>query len=109
MDVSDLLQLLEDVGREMVRLEMREHVEIARQTYAALRAGRTPTWSEESIVEWARVLRVPPHHEHYRVYPRTVECPRLSSAGPHVRFEMIEFPGGHRCKCVCGEMWLALD
>lgn len=109
MTRTELLQLLEDLGRELVRLEMHPHVKHAREFYAELRAGRVhATWSPEHVVELARALRVPPEHEHYAVKARDAGCSR-ARMGEHMGYVAMVFPGGYLARCACGEKWIVLD
>jgi hypothetical protein len=102
------LALTERVGRELVRLRLKEHVGRMRTYYAAMRAGRPSTiWSHDMNIEWLRLLRLPPHENDYPVQPRMSPCPSCTTSRP---FTMTVFPGGSKYKCAsCDAQWLELD
>lgn len=104
------LGLTERVGREFVRLGLKHHAAHARRYYAAVRAGRAPgdgAWTHEMIVEWCRLLRLPPHETDYVVRPRMASC---SACERSQSFTQTVFPGGSKHRCgACGEEWLELD
>jgi hypothetical protein len=108
-NLDDELALTERVGRELVRRGLREHVARARQYYAALKAGRTSdAWSHAMNIEWLRLLRLPPHEDHYPVRPRMSGCEKCRGVGG--LFTVTIFPGGSKSQCGgCGLQWLELD
>ncbi len=102
------LALTERVGRELVRLGLKNHVTRVRRYYAAVRAGRaTDEWSHAMNVEWCRLLRLPPHENDYPVRPRMSGCATCSMSRTFTR---TVFPGGSKTRCAaCGAEWLELD
>ena len=103
------LALTEQVGRELVRLGLPTHAANARIYYADVRAGRQPKprgWTHELIVEWARLLRLPPYENDYPVRPRSWSCTCDSPRPYTARI----FPGGARICCdACKLTWLEFD
>ena len=104
------LELTARVGREFARLGLKNHVAHARRYYAAVRDARPPEageWTHEMIVEWARLLRLPPHEHDYPVRPRMAPC---STCELSQTFTQAVFPGGTKTRCgACGADWLELD
>jgi hypothetical protein len=100
---------IETVGCELARLGLTSQVARLRRHYAAVRAGRVPPkdWTPALTLEWARMLRLPPHERHYRVLPRMSPCPDCPTSKA---FMAAIFPGGARFQCSgCGAEWLELD
>ena len=105
-EVQAELSLTERVGRELVRLGLRQHAAHARTYYAAIRDGRRPKeWAHDLNVEWMRVLRIPPYDNDYAVRPRMAGCPKCAASRTYTA---MVFPGGVKVKCACGEQWLEL-
>jgi hypothetical protein len=107
-DLVARLALAERVGLELKGLGLQKQVEHLRRYYATVRSGRTPgpgEWSESMVVEWAKVLRLPPHEGAYPVRPRMSTC---SCATPKT-FTKLVWPGGslHTCS-VCHDEWIEL-
>jgi hypothetical protein len=102
------LQLVERVGRELAKLGLKKHVARAREYYAAVRDGRPcDVWSRGLTVEWARMLRLPPHENDYPVRPRMSPCHGCEASRT---FTAAVWPGGslHQCDA-CGSRWICLD
>ena len=102
------LGLTARVGAEFVRLGLQEHAARARAHYRAVRAGRvSKEWTSALTLEWARMLRLPPHERHYRVLPRMSMCPDCTTSR---KLTQVVFPGGARFKCAaCDGEWLELE
>jgi hypothetical protein len=66
------------------------------------------------VVEWLRLLKIPPREADYPVLPRGAPCPRCGSvskdrtaAGTFVPFS---FPGGWAERCIgCHATWLHVE
>jgi hypothetical protein len=105
---DDRLLLAERVGLELRRHGLLKHVEHLRRYYLTVRSARSPApgeWTEAMVVEWAMILRLPPHEGAYSVRPRMSKC-RCPS--PKTYTQMV-WPGG--CKSACGnchDVWLEL-
>lgn len=104
---EDQLDLITRVGRELKRLELWDHVKLARRLYANVRADREPgrdEWDYEMIEEWARLLRLPPFESAYPVRPwawRCCEKPKTYTA--------TVWPEGWKSVCeTCRAAWLTL-
>jgi hypothetical protein len=98
---------------------MRRHVEELRLYWLSLVRGAPVlnrrgevSWSEALVVEWFRLLRLPPHQHDYSVRPPSSPCPRCPApAGHAVEVKTgLTFPEGRKAVCtVCGDAWLELD
>lgn len=101
------LELIVRVGREFVRRGLNNQASEARRYYAAVRDGLEPDgWGHEMIVEWARLLRVPPHEHDYAIRPQMwracCDRPRTYTAAV--------YPGGSKHVCEsCRSVWLELE
>lgn len=106
--LEDELALTARVGKELARLNLRQHVAKLRLHYAALRAGRpSPVWSHELSIEWLRMLRLHPHENDYVVLPRMSSCPGCPVS---TKYTSGIFPGGSKHTCgACKTTWLELD
>ena len=112
--VEDLLiDLVVRLGREFSRRGMREECRRLRLYYLALEHGLVAAgknrievaWDEDLVIEWLRILRVPPHHRHYPVRPSTL-CARCEQRAGTVVTKLV-FPGGARMECLqCGGRWI---
>ncbi len=113
MHRSRLLQLVTLVGRELVLRGMRDHAKVMRLYYLAVHYGLTSgkhavdlRWDEDFIVEWARLLGLPPHATDYQVRPRHSKCARCPDERDSIRTEVV-FVGGAKFRCVnCGAVWV---
>lgn len=108
------------LGRAFAHRQMKGHVRALRIYFLALRHGLTTgerhavkvDFSEESITEWLKVLRVPPFAEAYPVRPRGSCCSRCPRGEGHPveTATLLTFAGGAKMGCRgCGEAWLELD
>lgn len=120
MATEDLLQRVERLGREFVRRGMDAHARKLRIYYLAVRhrlasplTGEVDVrWSEERVLEWLKLLRLPPYESAYPVRPRGAGCPRCEkSTNDRTALHTEQtFPGGSKMSChACGAMWLEED
>jgi len=96
------LALTASVGQALKALGLRTHVELARAYYRRIQRGlpspEPDAWGHEMIVEWARLLRLPPHEHDSPVRPRGAGS-KCGCATPQTYTAGV-FPGGS--KHVCG-------
>jgi hypothetical protein len=118
MDRARLMAMVETLGSAFAARGMRRHVEELRLYWQALargaQGGRRPevSWSEDLVVEWFRVLKLPPHQHDYPVRPPSSACPRCRAPEGHaVEVKTgLTFPEGRKAVCtMCGSAWLELD
>ena len=74
MDRARLMAMVETLGQTFAARGMKRHVEELRVYWLGLAKGLVPPgrkvnvgWSESLVVEWFRVLRLPPHQWDYTV------------------------------------------
>jgi hypothetical protein len=100
------LLLAENVGRELVRLGLEEHLAKVRSFYADTRAGRPLRmggWIQEHVIELAKILRVPPYEHAYPVRPRLSSC---GCSSPQPLTALMVGPVS-KLECgACGVVWL---
>jgi hypothetical protein len=119
MERARLMAMVETLGTAFAARAMRRHVEELRLYWMALARGGAParrrvevSWSEALVVEWFRVLKLPPHQHDYPVRRPSSPCPRCPAPTGHaveVKTGMT-FPEGRKAVCtVCGAAWLELD
>jgi len=68
--------------------------------------------SEELVVEWFKLLRLPPYEQAYRVQAPGSRCPQCpTSEGPAVEvLTERTFPEGRKVACLtCRTAWLELE
>jgi hypothetical protein len=114
-----LMAMVDTLGRALAERGLHRHVEELRVYWLALARGLAgPTqrlqvgWSEALVVEWFRILRLPPHSDDYPIRPPSSACPRCPQATGHaVEVKTaLTFPEGRKAVCtVCGAAWLELD
>ncbi len=119
MERHSLLAMVDTLGRALAERGLHRHVEELRVYWLALSRGLVGPgqrlnvgWSEALVVEWFRLLRLPPHAEDYLVRPPSSRCPRCPQAVGHaVEVKTaLTFPEGRKAVCtVCGTAWLELD
>ena len=119
MDRGRLMAMVETLGQTFATRGMKRHVEELRVYWLGLSKGVVAAgrkvdvgWSESLVVEWFRVLRLPPHQWDYSVRPPSSPCPRCPApAGHAVEVKTgLTFPEGRKAVCtVCGYAWLELD
>lgn len=106
---SDDLDLLARVGARIASLGLTAHRDLARRLYADLAAGRPPRkggWTMALVIQWARLLRIPPHEKDYPVRTRADGC-GCSNPRPYTT---SVFPGGAAIRCEnCNLVWLLLE
>jgi hypothetical protein len=114
-----LLEHVKSLGREFKRRGMGQHVQRLRVYYIAVQKGLTSPsheldikWSEPFVVEWLKILRVPPFERAYSVRPRGSRCGRCSETRNEQTsvFTELNFPGGSKMRCqACEAAWVELD
>jgi hypothetical protein len=120
MDRSRLLALVATLGHAFLRRGMGGHVRALRLYFLALRHGLTRgerhvvklEWSQDAVLEWLRVLRVPPYQDDYPVRPRGSRCRGCAPEPGHPvqTSTLLTFEGGAKMGCRgCAECWLELD
>ncbi|MGA9522978.1 MAG: hypothetical protein WBV82_16035 [Myxococcaceae bacterium] len=120
MNRSDLILLAVVLGRVFMRLGMKGHAHTLRLYFLALRHGLTQgqrhvvkvDWSEDAVLEWLKVLRVPPYQDAYPVRRRGSGCDRCAPGSGHpVEIStLLTFAGGAKMGCrTCGRAWLELE
>lgn len=108
------------LGRAFGALDMKSHVRSLRLYYLALEHGLVTgernqlkaEWTEDAVVEWLRILRVPPYHSSYPVLARGSRCPRCPKGDGHpVEIStLLTFAGGAKMGCRrCNAVWVELD
>jgi len=106
------------VGRERRR---GRHAAKLRLYYVALRRGWASShrskvdvhWSEDLVIEWCKILQLPPYQHAYPVRTPHSRCSRCkdrpNNEGGSFQTEST-FPGGWKVRCSnCGEVWLVLE
>jgi hypothetical protein len=119
MDRHSLMVMVDTLGRALAERGLNRHVEELRVYWLALSRGLAGPgqrlhigWSETLVVEWFRLLRLPPHADDYLLCPPSSSCPRCPQARGHaVEVKTaLTFPEGRKAVCtVCGKAWLELD
>jgi hypothetical protein len=119
MDRARLMAMVETLGAAFAAQGMRRHVEELRLYWQALARGLAQSgrrlevsWSEDLVVEWFRVLKLPPHQHDYPIRAPSSPCPRCRAPEGHaVEVKTgLTFPEGRKAVCtVCGSAWLELD
>lgn len=108
------------LGRAFRQHGMRSHVRTLRLYFLALRHGLVQgernalkiEWSEDAVLEWLRILRVPPFQQAYPVRPRGSRCARCPAGDGHPveTTTLMTFTGGAKMGCRrCGDAWIELD
>lgn len=111
------LPLLRSLWGAFAKRGMRGHLRNVRLYALALRHGLLETdgalrasLTREDILEWMRVLAVPPFHLVYERRPRGAPCPVCGPApASHLSPQVsMAFPGGERARCPrCSAVWVA--
>ena len=112
IDRAQLLEFVITLGCEFSRRGMPDHCDRLRLYYLALRHGLETSrhrveihWDEDLVIEWMRLLRLPPHQDHYAVRDTTGCASCVSRPGTVVTKGI--FPGGAKLECLqCGSQWL---
>jgi hypothetical protein len=120
MDREALLEMVQRLGDEFRRREMRAHVAPLRVYWLALKHrlvhdeqhGLHLTLSEETVVEWFKLLRLPPYQSAYAVRPTgsaCASCPPREGRAYEVAAERT-FPDGRKMVCLgCRSAWLEME
>jgi hypothetical protein len=120
MDRAALLAMVARLGDEFRRRGMRTHAVPLRVYWLALRHdlvhderhGLHLTLSEDSVVEWFKLLRLPPYRDAYPVRPAgspCVSCPPPAGRALEVVTERT-FPDGRKMACLaCHAAWLEVE
>ena len=69
-------------------------------------------WNADSVIEWLKVLRVPPWDRAYPVRPRGSACRRCPRGDGHPveTTTLLSYSGGAKMGCrACGDAWLELE
>jgi hypothetical protein len=115
MDRARLLELVVTLGCEFSRRGMREECRRLRLYFLAVRHGLAASaqhqvqldWDEHLVLEWLRLLRIPPFEHHYEVRAESA-CDRCPYQPGRVVTKAV-FPGGSKFECLqCGRQWLLL-
>jgi hypothetical protein len=120
MDRAALLLMVHKLGEEFRRRGMRTHVAPLRVYWLALKRGLVHeeqhglhlTLSEETVVEWFKVLRLQPYQEAYPVRPTGSSCPRCGPGEGRAGEVATErtFPDGRKMVCLgCRTCWLEVE
>ncbi len=120
MDRDALLAMVHRLGEEFRRRDMRTHLAPLRIYWLALRHGLVQddthalhlTLSEETVVEWFKLLRLPPYQKAYPVRPTGAPCPACGPRGAADGELTTErtFPGGRKVVCLsCRSAWLEVE
>jgi hypothetical protein len=120
MDRGSLLAMVQRLGDEFRRRGMRTHLTPLRIYWLALRHGLVQdeghalqlTLSEETVVEWFKLLRLPPYQDAYPVRAAGSAClacgPRATAAA-ELATERT-FPDGRKVVCLaCRSAWLEVE
>ena len=118
---GELLKTVAALGREFVHRGMHVHAAKLRLYYVALRRGWASShrskvdvhWSEDLVIEWCKILQLPPYQHAYPIrtpHSRCSHCKdRSNNEGGSFQTEST-FPGGWKVRCSnCGEVWLVLE
>jgi hypothetical protein len=118
---GELIKAVAVLGREFVRRGMHAHAAKLRLYYVALRRGWAASsrsevdvhWSEDLVVEWCKILQLPPYEHAYPVRTAHSRCSRCkdrsNNEGGSSQTEST-FLGGWKVRCSnCGEAWLVLE
>ena len=120
MDRDTLLAMVHRLGEEFSRRGMRTHVTPLRIYWLALRHGLVQAeghalhlaLSEETVVEWFKLLRLPPYQDAYPVRASGSACPACGPRQPGTEELATErtFPDGRKVIClVCRSAWLEVE
>ena len=119
MERDALLAMVHRLGEEFRRRDMRTHLTPLRIYWLALRHGLVEdeahalhlSLSEETVVEWFKLLRLPPYQHAYPVRPTGTACP---ACAPRAREGELStertFPGGRKVVCLARRTaWLEVE
>jgi hypothetical protein len=120
MERAELLAMVKRLGAEFRSRGMHAHLAPLRLYWLALhhdlvqqeRHGLHVQLSEEMVVEWFKLFRLPPYERAYPVHPPGARCPRCPPGEGPAAEVVIErtFPEGRKVACVlCRTAWLELE
>jgi hypothetical protein len=120
MKRAELVAMVERLGAEFRRRGMLGHLAPLRLYWLALRHdlvqpdrhGLHVQLSEEMVVEWFKLLRLPPHERAYPVQSPGARCPRCRPGDGPMAEVITErtFPEGRKVACLqCRTAWLELE
>jgi len=125
----DFTQAVIALGKEFARRKMDRQLASLRRFYADLRrrqqeakrmaqdesrrVAERASWTEQDVITWMMLLRIPPFQPPYPVLPWGARCPGCrdeSKLGAATAFTRTSFPGGsvHECRH-CGATWMRED
>ncbi|HXX31428.1 MAG TPA: hypothetical protein VEJ89_12060 [Myxococcaceae bacterium] len=120
MDRAALLDMVRRLGDEFRRRGMQAHLVRLRVYWLALHHGLVRdashalhlTLSEDAVVEWFKLLRLPPYQHAYPVRPTGSACPACAPGGGPATEVVTErtFPEGRKVACLgCRTAWLEME
>jgi hypothetical protein len=120
MDRAELLSMVKRLGAEFRKRGMHGHLAPLRLYWLALRHGLVESdrhglhvqLSEEMVVEWFKLLRLPPYERAYPVQSPGARCPQCRPGeGPATEVVTERtFPEGRKVACLgCRTAWLELE
>lgn len=120
MERGTLAEWVVVLGKAFRRHGMKSHVRMLRLYFLALRHGLVQgernavkvEWSEDAVIEWLKILRVPPFENAYPIRPRGAACAKCPRGDGHPveTTTLMTFAGGAKMGCRgCNEAWLELD
>jgi hypothetical protein len=120
MERAELLSMVKRLGAEFRKRGMQGHLAPLRLYWLALRHdlvqadrhGLHVQLSEEMVVEWFKLLRLPPYERAYPVQAPGSRCPRcVPGDGPAMEVVTEQtFPEGRKVACLaCRAAWLELE
>ncbi|HMJ14782.1 MAG TPA: hypothetical protein VK524_25395 [Polyangiaceae bacterium] len=110
--------LIRAIAAEFQRHGMDSHLKLLRDYYRGYRAHKRwlsglprPPWHTELVIEWARIMRLPPFENAYPVLEHGAKCPTCTEKRDPLTDVGIRvaWAGGWVIQCRrCGEAWLEL-
>ncbi len=115
-----LLRAVVQLGRAFRERGMGMHARALRLYWLAVRHGLASgdravvkvEWNSDAVIEWLKVLRVPPWEGAYPVRPRGSSCRRCPRGDGHPveTTTLLSFGEGAKMGCRrCGDAWLELE
>jgi hypothetical protein len=113
----DLMASVVAFGLEFKRRKMETEAKELRRYYVELRERRkarlfkrSKVWTENQVIDWLCLLRMPPFENVYTPVPHGTPCPKCGvtpSASAPTTIVCLNFPGGWMEQCrTCGARWL---
>ena len=120
MERDELLAMVKRLGAEFRKRGMHGHLAPLRLYWLAIRHdlvqrdrhGLHVQLSEEMVVEWFKLLRLPPYERAYPVQPPGSRCPHCPPGDGPTKEVVTErtFPEGRKIACLaCRTAWLELE